>query len=147
MAEKSPKHAHNLRTGIFGYLAFGACGVCIPRIIVSWLYYYLSNAAPDIALSCCTKIVHYFILLAAILFAVSLIYMTVVQFSAFLKEMTPYPKWCSIFNVGIGTLFCLIPALPLSGTDFGKVLAICALSIGNLWQFAGLLIMLRKIKM
>lgn len=57
MAEKSPKHAHGLRTGIIGYIAFGACGVHVPCVMVA------------------------------------------VQISAFVKGMTPYPKWCFIFNI------------------------------------------------
>lgn len=41
MTEKSPNHAHGLRTGIIGYIDFGEYEVDVPCVIVAWLYNYL----------------------------------------------------------------------------------------------------------
>lgn len=123
MAEKSPEHAHKLRTGIIGYIAFGACGVHIPCVMVSWLYHFLINTAPDIAYECCRKFIVYFILPATILFAIFCLYMIAAQISAFVKEKTPYPKWCWIFNIGFGMVLTMIIATLFRGYAWGNALA------------------------
>lgn len=99
MAEKSPKHAHGLRTGIIGYIAFGACGVHVPCVMVAWLYNYLIKVSPDAAYKCCLKFATYFMIPSTVIFTIFCIYMVAVQISAFVKGMTPYPKWCFIFNI------------------------------------------------
>lgn len=44
MAEKSPKHAHNYRTGILGYIMFGPCGFHIGVCATMFLYRSLTEA-------------------------------------------------------------------------------------------------------
>ena len=69
--------------------------------------------------------------------------MMVVQFKAFSKELTPYPKKAKWFCVLIGA----IPALALSallgpGTALGAGIGTMFLSFGNAWMFGGLLWMM-----
>lgn len=145
MAERSPRHAHGLRTGIIGYIAFGACGVHVPCLMAAWLYNYLMKAAPDIAYSCCMKFATYFMLPSFVLFAIFFFYMIAVQISAFAKEKTPYPKWCWIFNPLFGMILTLLVTLPFSGYAWGNALAAAWISIGNIWQFSGLLAVMKKV--
>ena len=147
MAEKSPKHAHNLRTGIIGYVAFGACGVYIPRVMTAWLYQYLGKTAPGTAYDCCLKFTRYFILPAAILFGIFLLYMIATQISAFAKGMTPYPNWCWIFNMGFDILLAVLVYLLFGKYAWGNAVSAAWISIGNIWQFVGLLVVMKKKKL
>ncbi len=145
MAEKSPKHAHSLRTGIIGYIAFGACGVHVPCVMVAWLYNHLSIASPQVAYESCLKLAGYFMVPATILFALFFLCLMRAQISAFAKGMTPYPKWCWIFNVGFGMILTMIIATPFRGYAWGNALAATWISVGNIWQFAGLLVAMKLI--
>nr|WP_294531053.1 DUF6796 family protein [uncultured Blautia sp.] len=146
MAEKSPAHAHKLRTGIIGYIAFGACGVHVPCIMIAWLYNYLMQKAPALAYECSLKFAKYFFLPSTILFLIFCVYLIAVQILAFAKGMTPYPKWCWIFNIGFGMVVTMAVATPFRGYHWGNALAAAWISVGNIWQFAGLLIMMKKVK-
>ncbi len=145
MAEKSPKHAHGLRTGIIGYIAFGACGVHVPCVMVAWLYNYLIKVSPDAAYKCCLKFATYFMIPSTVIFTIFCIYMVAVQISAFVKGMTPYPKWCFIFNIGFGMIATMLIATPFRGYAWGNALAATWISVGNIWQFAGLLIVMKRL--
>lgn len=144
MAEKSPAHAHKLRSGIIGYLVFGACGVHVPCVMVAWLYSFLRASAPDIAYECSKKLAMYFMLPGLILFILFCVYMIAVQISAFAKGMTPYPKWCWIFNIGFGMVVTMLIATPFRGYAWGNAFAAAWISIGNIWQALGLLIMMKR---
>lgn len=60
--------------------------------------------------------------------------------------MTPYSKWCWIFNIGFGMVLTMAVATPFRGYHWGNALAAAWISVGNIWQFAGLLIMMKKVK-
>lgn len=69
--------------------------------------------------------------------------MIIIQFQAFSKELTPYPRKARWFNVLVG----VIPALVLSvifgsGTALGAGVGTMFLSFGNAFMFGGLLAML-----
>lgn len=145
MADKSQKYAHMLRTGIIGYIAFGACGVHVPCIMITWLYNYLLRVSPASAYDCCYKLFFYFIIPGIVLFFIFFLIMEAAQILAFVKGFTPYPKWCWIFNVGLGMVITMCITTPLRGYRFGNALAATWISIGNIWQFAGLLVMKNKI--
>lgn len=140
IVEKSPKYAHIFRTGIIGYIAFGACGVHVPCLMISWLYNYLIKVLPDIAFDCCYKFGLYFLVPGTALFCASFLIMETSQTLAFIKGLTPYPKWCWIFNIGFGMAITMIIATQLREYHFGNALAATWISVGNIWQFAGLLI-------
>lgn len=144
IAERSPSHAHALRTGIFGYIAFGPCGVHVPCLMVAWLYNYLSISMPDIAYECCFTFVKYFLFPGVIVFAIFFIILLVAQISAFAKGLTPYPKWCWIFNVGFGMVIAILISSVLRGSAIGNAIETSWISIGNIWQYVGLLFLMKK---
>ena len=145
MAEKSPKHAHAYRSGIIGYLIFGACGVHVPCLSSVFFYKYMNAANPENAMELSIKYGSYFLLPGMILFILFFFVLCGVQISAFVKGMTPYPKWCWIFSLPVGMLLTLL--LKIFG-NHAWVNAFTAgwISIGNIWMFGGLLLMMRKAK-
>lgn len=125
-------------------LTIGLFAACL-TFVGDWLYNYLMKAAPDIAYSCSLKFATYFMLPSFVLFAIFFFYMIAVQISAFAKKKTPYPRWCWIFNPLVGMIFTLLVTLPFSGYAWGNALAAAWISIGNIWQFAGLLAVMKKV--
>lgn len=79
-------------------------------------------------------------LFAAVLTGIGDFLLMIIQFKAFSKELTPYPKKAKWFCVLIGA----IPALVLSvilgpGTALGAGIGTMFLSFGNAFMFGGLL--------
>ena len=139
----SDKLAHQYRSGILGVLAFAGCGVHVPCLACVYVYKYFMQISPDTAESICVKFGLYFLLPGMIVFFVFWIIQHVAHIRAFAKGYTPYPKWCWMFCPAVGMavtmLLKFIPETPLRN-------AITAgwISIGNLWMFLGLLIMMKK---
>lgn len=136
MAEQSPKHAHHYRSGIFGYLMFGACGFHVPVCALVFVMKHLSETQPEMTSAIVMKFACYFILPAFILFWIFFLVLVITQISAFARGLTPYPKWCWIFCLPIGMTIAM-----LSGGNHAWVNGLhCAwISVGNLWMFGGLL--------
>lgn len=136
MAEQSPKHAHRYRTGILGYLMFCPFGF---HVAVCAIVYLGRNGAGAVL----DNIEQYFFMPGYILFWIFFAILTLTQISAFAKGKTPYPKWCWIFSVLVGMVAVKLVNLfgnrPLvNALDCGWI------AIGNLWMFAGLLVMAKK---
>lgn len=143
MAERSPKHAHAYRSGILGYLAFGGCGVHVPCLACVFFYKYMMAASPETALASAIRFGAWFLLPGSIVLFIFLIVHSIAQISAFAKGLTPYPKWCWIFSLPVGMAIGAFLNL------FGNHAIINALSagwisIGNIWMFGGLLLMMKK---
>lgn len=47
MAERAPRLAHSFRSGVFGYLIFGACGVHVPCLAAVYVYNHLMEVSPE----------------------------------------------------------------------------------------------------
>lgn len=143
MADKSPKHAHIYRAGIFGYLMFGACGFHVPCLMACFVYknFYAVDAA--LAIDVCVKFAVYFMLPAFVLFFISFILLIAVQISAFAKGLTPYPRWCWVFSLAF---FLVVGVIMAPFRDFPLANAIAAgwISVAHLWVFGGLLAMSKK---
>lgn len=140
MASFSPRHAHNYRTGIFGYLMFGACGFHVPVCALTFLIKHLSEKMSEITSVIAMKYACFFILPSFVLFWIFFLILVITQISAFAKGLTPYPKWCWIFSTPVGMAIALFFGI------FGNHLFVnaiqCAwISVGNIWMFGGLLIM------
>ncbi len=138
MAEKSPKHAHAYRSGIIGYLIFGACGVHVPCLASVFFYKYMHASNPETALEAAMKFGGYFLLPGMILFVIFFFVLCGVQISAFVKGLTPYPKWCFIFSLPIGMLGTMLFKL-FGNHEWVNALTAGWISIGNIWMFGGLL--------
>lgn len=91
MAERSPRDAHRYRSGILGYLIFGACGFHVPTCALVFLG---KQGLPEETLA---RFALYFLLPATALFWVFFLLLAVTQIAAFAKGRTPYPRWCWVW--------------------------------------------------
>ena len=142
MAERSPKHAHAYRAGIFGVLILGA----LVHVVCCASAYFCKTVkalSPDTAMDETMSFVGCFLLPATLIFMVFFGILIGVQISAFAKEKTPLPKWCSVFTPLFGVLSTML--MKLTG-DHALTNAVATgwISVGNLWTFGGLLIMMKK---
>lgn len=138
MAEQSPKHAHHYRSGILGYIMFCPFGF---HVIVCMIVYLNQNGAGNLV----DAVTRHFLMPGLILFWIFFAILVIAQISAFVKEKTPYPKWCWIFSLSVGMLAAKLVNV------FGNLAVVnaidCAwIAIGNLWMFLGLLIYAKKVE-
>lgn len=144
MAQASPKHAHQYRTGIIGYIVFGPCGFHVPVCMAMFVYRSLTQAGADNIAQTMTQFAKYFILPSFLLFWLFFIILEWAQISAFAQGMTSYPKWCWIFSLPVGMIIAKM--LNIFGNHAWVNAIDCGwISVGNLWMFGGLLIMMRKV--
>ncbi len=139
IAPRSMKLAHSFRSGVFGYLMFGACGYHVPVCALVFLQKHgLSEALLE-------KYALYFLLSALALFWIFFLVLEIAQIRAFASGQTPYPKWCWVFSLPVGMAAALLPSL--CGNLPWANAALCAwIAVGNLWMFGGLLALLPKAK-
>ena len=145
MAGKSPKHAHAYRSGILGFLIFGAFGVHVPCLSSVFFLKYMYEANPENAHDLAIKYGSYFLLPGIILFFIFWVILCAVQISAFVKGMTPYPKWCWIFSIPVGMILVL-PFAWFDNQAWANALTAGYTSIGNIWMFGGLLFTMKLAK-
>ena len=143
MAERAPGLAHTFRSGVFGYLIFGACGVHVPCLAAVYVYNHLMELDPEKAFELSWRFGAYFLLPAMLLFMLFSIIMWISQIKAFATGKTPYPKWCWIFSVPVG--MAATAFLGVFG-NYAVINAVTAawISVGNIWQFAGLLLLMGR---
>lgn len=138
MAEKSPKHAHAYRSGILGYLIFGACGVHVPCLASVYFYKYMLAAGFDTALDASIRFGAYFLIPGTVFFFLFFVVLCAAQIAAFARGLTPYPRWCWIFSIPVGMAFTF-PLTFLDEYALAGGLSAAWISIGNIWMFGGLL--------
>lgn len=131
----SPKYAHSYRTGIFGYLMFGACGYHVP--VCAMVFLQKHGFADDLLL----RYAACFILPAFVLFWVFFIVLSAAQIKAFAKGMTPCPKWGWVFSLPVGMIAAMLPGA-LGNVPLANALSCAWIAFGCLWQFTGLLVLL-----
>ena len=138
----SERYAHTYRTGILGCLVFGGCGVHVPCCAAVYFMKKMYECSPDTAYELTVGFMLYFLVPATVLFLVFFLILTMTQIKAFAKGLTPLPKWACIFSVLFGlpaAVVLKIPSLPLT-----NALATGWISIGNIWMFGGLLLMIKR---
>jgi len=140
MADASPKYAHAYRAGIFGYIWLAPVGCHMNVGVLNLAYKYLLQADEALAAKAADLLFYGFSLPIYLLLVIFWLPMMIVQFKAFSKELTPYPRKARWFCVPIGA----IPALALSailgpGTALGAGVGTMFLSFGNAFMFGGLL--------
>lgn len=69
--------------------------------------------------------------------------LAVTQITAFAKGLTPYPKWCLIFNILFGIIMIVIMRL-CGNRPWAYAISTGWISIGNLWTFGGLLLTVKR---
>ena len=140
MADAAPKYAHLYRAGIFGYIWLAPVGCHLNMGILNLAYKYLLQADEALAATAADLLFFGFSLPIYLLLVIFWLPMMIIQFKAFSKGLTPYPKKAKWFCVLIGA----IPALVLSvildpGTALGAGIGTMFLSFGNAFMFGGLL--------
>ena len=141
--EKMPRGGRFYRLSMYVYLAVAGGAVHLPCGAFIWFYRSVAGAAGqavghDIAL----KYLLYFLLPAAAVFAVFFIGASIVQFVAFFKGRTPFPKWYCVFNPLLGKAVfngvrrlgntALINGIGTSNMSLGAIVMFAALLLG--WE-------------
>ncbi|MCM1100025.1 MAG: hypothetical protein NC079_04820 [Clostridium sp.] len=142
IAHKSEKYAHTYRTGIFGCMILGGCGVHVPCCATVYFLKKMYELSPDTAFEKAVEFLTYFLAPATVLFLVFFFVLTTTQIKAFAKGLTPLPGWAWIFSVLFGLLAAVILKAP--NLPFLNALATGWISIGNLWMFGGLLFLTKR---
>ena len=140
MADAAPKYAHLYRAGIFGYIWLAPVGCHMNMGVLNMAYKYLFQADKVLADRAAGLLFYGFGMPSYMLLIVFWLPMMIIQFRAFSKGFTPYPRKARWFCVLIG----MIPALVLSailGLDsaLGSAIGTMFLSFGNAFMFGGLL--------
>ena len=140
MADAAPKYAHLYRAGIFGYIWLAPVGCHLNMGILNLAFKYLLQADGTLAAKAADRLFYGFSLPVYLLLVIFWLPMMIIQFKAFSKGLTPYPKKAKWFCVPIGC----IPALLLSvilgpDTALGAGIGTMFLSFGNAFMFGGLL--------
>ena len=128
----SPKDAHSFRTGIFGYLMFGACGFHVPTCALVYLTRH--GVGSDVT----ARYVTGFFLPGLILFWIFFAVLEISQIKAFASGRTPCPKWCWVFSMPVGMVLAMLPGM-LVNAPLANALSCAWIAFGNLWMFGGLL--------
>lgn len=140
MADAAPKYAHLYRAGIFGYIWLAPVGCHLNVGALNLAYKYLLQTDEVLAARAADLLFFGFSLPVYLLLVIFWLPMMIIQFKAFSKGLTPYPKKAKWFCVLIGA----IPALVLSvilgpDTALGAGIGTMFLSFGNAFMFGGLL--------
>ncbi len=97
---KMPKSAVFYKISAYGYLALGGGAVHLPCGVFMWIYHTANDkAGQEIAYNIAVEYLLYFLLPVTLVFFVFFFGANIIQFIAFIKGNTPFPKWYSIFNL------------------------------------------------
>jgi len=139
--QKMPRGGRFYKLAMYVCLALGGGAVHLPCGVFMWIYKSVTetagqSAGRDIALT----YLLYFMLPAAIVFAVCFIGASTVQFIAFARGRTPFPRWYCVFNLLIGKVVfngmrrlgntALINGIGTSNMSLGAIVMFAALLLG-----------------
>ena len=140
MADASPKYAHIYRSGIFGYIWLAPIGCHMNVGLMNYAYKNLLALDPEIASRAANIMIYAFCTPIWIILMCFWIPMLIVQFKAFSKGLTPYPKYAKWFNLIVGMIPALVIAFLIGpNTALGSGIGTMFLSFGNAFTFGGLL--------
>ena len=140
MADAAPKYAHLYRAGIFGYIWLAPVGCHLNMGILNLAYKYLLRADEALAAKAADLLFYGFSQPIYLLLVIFWLPMMIIQFKAFSKGLTPYPKKARWFCVPIGAIPALVLAVILGlNTALGAGIGTMFLSFGNAFMFGGLL--------
>ena len=140
MADAAPKYAHLYRAGIFGYIWLAPVGCHLNVGILNLAYKYLLRTDEALAAKAADLLFYGFSLPVYLLLVIFWLPMMLIQFKAFAKGLTPYPKKAKWFCVPIGAIPALLLAVILGpNTALGAGIGTMFLSFGNAFMFGGLL--------
>ena len=140
MADAATKYAHIFRAGIFGYIWLAPIGAHMNIGVLNLAYKYLLQADATLAAKMAGQLFYGFSQPLYLLLIVFWLPMMIVQFMAFAKGLTPYPKKAKWFCVLIGAIPALVLAAILGPhSALGAGIGTMFLSFGNAFTFGGLL--------
>ncbi len=139
----SRKYANLYLVGILGFLTFGGAGVHLSSVESAYFYKYMTAAEPDTALVTSVKFASYFLLPLDIALLICWIIMVYAHIKAVVKGFSPYPRWCWVFSMPVGTLLVSFVAI-FGNHAIVNALMVGAFSVGNIWMLGGHLLMLNK---
>ena len=143
MADAAPKYAHLYRSGIFGYIWLAPVGCHMNVGVLNLAYKYLLQADDTLAAKAADLLFFSFSLPQYLLLILFWLPMMIIQFKAFSKGLTPYPKKAKWFCVLIGAIPALVMSVILGPeTAIGAGIGTMFLSFGNAFMFGGLLWMI-----
>ena len=139
----SRKYARLYAAGNITFLIFGGAGVHVSSVEAAFFYQQMTAAGADTVLASTMKFALYFLLpLYAVLLTGWLI-MVYAHLRAVTGGFSPYPRWCWIFSMPVGTLLFSLPGL-LGNHALVNAIVVGAFSLGNIWSLSGHLWLLRR---
>jgi len=140
MADAAPKYAHIYRAGIFGYIWLAPIGCHMNVGLLNYAYKNLLQLDPAAASKAADVMICAFCVPLWIILIIFWIPMMVVQFNAFAKGLTPYPKKAKWFTLLVGAVLVLVLAMIIGPeTALGGGIGTTFISVGNAFTFGGLL--------
>ncbi len=142
--EHMPRGGRFYRFSMYVYLALGGGAVHLPCGVFVWIYRAVAETAgADVGRDIATRYLLYFLLPAAAVFGVFFIGASAVQFIAFAKGRTPFPKWYCVFNLLIGkAVFNAVRRL--GNTALINGIGTSNMSLGAIVMFTALLLSWKK---
>lgn len=139
--DKMPRGGSFYRLAMYVYLAAGGGAVHLPCGAFMWIYKAVAESAgKEIGRSIALKYLLYFLLPATAVFSVFFIGASVVQFIAFIRCRTPFPKWYCVFNLLLGKAVfnsvrrlgntAVINGIGTSNMSLGAIIMFTALLLG-----------------
>ncbi len=140
MADAAPKYAHIYRAGIFDYIWLAPIGCHMNVGVLNIAYKYLLTVDPALAEQVGNKLLLAFSLPVWIVLVFFWLPMLVIQFKAFAKGLTPYPRYAKWFNLFIGGIPALVISMIFGSSNlWGPAIGTMFLSFGNAFTFCSLL--------
>ncbi|MBE5808814.1 MAG: hypothetical protein E7317_10820 [Clostridiales bacterium] len=139
--EKMPRGCRFYRLSMYVCLAVSGGAVHLPCGAFMWIYRSVAEASGQaVGRDIAFKYLLYFLLPATVVFAVFFIGASAVQFIAFAKGRTPFPKWYSVFNLMVAKVVfngmrrfgntALINGIATSNMSLGAIIMFTALLLG-----------------
>ena len=139
--EKMPRGSRFYKISMYIYLAVGGGAVHLPCGVFMWLHKAVAEAAGEaVGYDIALKYLLYFLLPVTVVFMVFFIGASVVQFIAFIRGRTPFPKWYCVFNLLVGQVVfnavrqlgntALINGIGTSNKSLGAIVMFTALLLG-----------------
>lgn len=140
MADAAPKYAHIYRSGIFGYIWLAPIGCHMNVGLMNIAYKNLVSLDPETATRVANIMIYAFCVPLWIILACFWIPLLIVQFKAFSKGLTPYPRYARWFNLFVGAIPVLVIGMAVGADNaLGGGIGTTFLSVGNVFTFGGLL--------
>ncbi len=141
----SQKYAKLYAIGILGFLAFAGAGVHVSSVTAAFFYKYMAAVSSETALATSMKFAYYFPLPLYIVLIPCCVIMVYAHIRAVAGGFSPYPRWCWVFSMLVGTL--LVSFIGFIGNHaIVNAIMVGAFSFGSAWMLGGHLLMLNKAK-